>query len=237
VLLCGKKNDMIDEILNSQQTAAFRSRAAVLDELAISHRLSLMVGRAKYGLPEDFAFAIKSIESVVHTNPVIHEYDLSLRFEVITKRKDIITALRSILTTKHGVEARTTTTSFNVLPPSLANFVRRSRQFLNFSEVKISRDKSHLETITDNHLRYYPSEDDRLSDGKRVDHVPALTLIDIALSINGTAHDHSNIAAEFLNYTDPRIPFDIVQRKDLSAVEFVQNGETVALVELTACPN
>ena len=67
--------------------------------------------------------------------------------------------------------------------------------------------------------------------------MPALTLIDIALSVNGMAHDHSNIAAEFLNYTDPRIPFDIVERKDLSAVEFVQNGETVALVVLTGCAN
>ena len=67
--------------------------------------------------------------------------------------------------------------------------------------------------------------------------MPALTLIDIALSVNGMAHDHSNIAAEFLNYTDPRIAFDIIQRKDLSAVEFVQNGETVAFVELTACQN
>lgn len=223
--------------IRDPQTAAFRSRATVLNELAISHRLSLLFGRAKYALPEDFAFAIKSIESVVHNIDAVDQYHVSLRFEIITKRKDIVTALRSTLTTKHGVEARLTTTSFNVLPPSLANFVRRSRQFLDFAEVKMSRDKSHLETITDNHLRYYPSEDDRLSDGKRVDHVPALTLIDIALSLNGMAHNLSNIAAEFLNYTDPRIAIDIVQRKDLSAVEFVQNGETVALVELTACGN
>ena len=231
------KTEMIDEILNSQQTAVSRSRSAVLNELAISHRLSLLFGRSKYGLPEDFAFAIKSIESVVHSIDMCDEYDLSLRFEVITRRKDIITALRSILITNYGGESRTTTTSFNVLPPSLANFVRRSRQFAEFADVKMSRDKSHLETITDNHLRYYPSEDDRLSDGKRVDHVPALTLIDIALSVNGIADDHSNISAEFLNYTDPRIPFDIIQRKDLTAVEFVQNGETVAVVELTACAN
>src|SRR5690349_15287497 len=101
---------MIDEIRNS---------------LAVSHRLSLLFGRAKYGLPEDFAFAIKSIECVIHSIDVCGEHDLSLRFEVITKRKDIVTALRSILTTKHDVEARTTTTSFNVLPPSLANFIRR----------------------------------------------------------------------------------------------------------------
>ena len=222
---------MIDEILNSQQTAVFRSRATVLDELALSHRLSLLVGRDKYRLPEDFTFAIKSIESVVHNIDVVDQHDLSLRFEVIARRKDIITALRSTLVTNYGVEARTTTTTFNILPPSLANFVRRSRQFLDFADVKMSRDKSHLETITDDHFKYYPSEDDRLSDGRRVDHVPALTLIDIALSVNGTAPD---ISAEFLNYTDPRLAFEIMLKKDHGSVEFVQNGQLVAIVK---CPN
>ena len=219
--------------IRDTQAAAFRSRATVLNELAISHRLSLLVGRAKYGVPEDFAFAIKSVESVVHSIDAVDEYNVSLRFEVITKRKDTITALRSTLVTKYGVEARITTTSFNVLPPSLANFVRRARQFLDFSDVKMSRDKSYLSTIADNHFRYYPSEDDRLSDGRRVDHVPALTLIDIALSVNGMAHEGSNISAEFLNYTDPRLAFDIVQKKDHSAAEFVQNGQLVAIVYIS----
>jgi hypothetical protein len=179
-------------------------------------------------LPEDFSFAINSIESAVHSIDVVNEFNLSLRFEVVTKRKDKITALRSILVTKYGVEARTTTTSFNVLPPSLANFVRRARQFVDFSEVKISRDKSQLETVAGNHFKYYPAEADRLSDGRRVDHVPALTLIDIALSVDTEKALDSNISAEFLNYTDPRIPFEIVQKK--GATEFVQNGQLVAIV-------
>jgi hypothetical protein len=251
--MCGK--EMIAEILNSHyggasllnysesddgirfqlpspitdpQAAAFRSRATVLNELAISHRLSLLVGRHKYELPEDFAFAIKSVESVLHSIDVVDDYEVSLRFEVITRRRDTITALKSTLTTKHGAEARITTTSFNVLPPSLANFVRRARQFLDFSDVKMSRDKSHISTVTDNHFKYYPSEADRLSDGRRVDHVPALTLIDIALSM--TPEQSKNISAEFLNYTDPRLEFDIRKRTDHSAIEFAQNGQSVAIV-------
>lgn len=219
--------------LRDPQAAVFRSRATILNELAISHRLSLLVGRRKYGLPEDFAFAIKCVESLVHSIDKVDQYDASLRFEIITRRRDAVTALRSTLVTKYGVEARTTTTSFNVLPPSLANFVRRARRFLDFSDVKISRDKSDLEIVGDNHFRYFPSEDDRLSDGRRVDHVPALTLIDIALSINGMpgkAAVHSNVSAEFLNYTDPRLPFDIVQKKDHTATKFTQNGELTALV-------
>lgn len=223
--------------IRDTQAAQFRSRAPALNELAVSHRLSLLVGPVKYGLPEDFAFAIKSVESAAHSVDEVDEYDVSLRFEVIARRKDSITALRSTLVTKYGVEARTTVTSFNVLPPSLVNFVRRSRQFLDFADVKMSRDTSSLSTVADNHLRYYPSEDDRLSDGRRVDHVPALTLIDIALWVNGTAQPGavcSNISAEFLNYTDPRLEFDILQKEDQSAVEFVQNGQAVAVVHVTA---
>ena len=219
--------------ITDRQTGVFRSRATVLNELAVSHRLSLLVGRGKYGVPEDFAFAIKSVETVAHSIDVVDEYDVSLCFEVITKRRDTITALRSTLATKYGVGSRITITSFNVLPPSLANFVRRARQFSDFADVKISRDKSYLSTVADNQFRYYPSEDDRLSDGRRVDHVPALTLIDIALFVDSLAHQgavYSNISAEFLNYTDPRLAFDIVQKKDHSGMEFVQNGQLVAVV-------
>jgi hypothetical protein len=226
--------------IRDRQTAGFRSRAPVLNELAVSHRLSLLVGRGKYGVPEDCAFAIKSVETSVRSIDVVDECSVSLRFEVTAKRHDTITALRSTLVTKHGVEACMTITSFNVLPPSLANFVRRARQFLDFADVKISRDRSYLSTVADNHFRYYPSEDDRLSDGRRVDHVPALTLIDIALFVNRMAHQgavYSNISAEFLNYTDPRLAFDIVQKKDQSAMEFVQNGRLVAIVYTRECPD
>jgi hypothetical protein len=215
---------MIADILNTH------SRAPVLNELAISHRLSLLLGRSQYGLPEDFAFAIKSVESFVHSIDPVDEYELSLRFEIISRRRDTITALKSTLVTKHGAEARTTTTSFNILPPALVNFVRRSRQFMNFSDVKMDRDESQLSTIGENHFRYFPSEADRLSDGQRVDHVPALTLIDIALSLNGNAAN-PNISAEFLNYTDPRTEFDIVDKKNV--LDFLQNGQLTAQVKLS----
>lgn len=225
--------------IRDRQTAAFRSRATVLNELAVSHRLSVLVGRGKYGIPEDFAFAIKSIEAVARGIDAVDECDVSLRFEVISKRRGTITALSSTLVTKYGDEARSTTTSFNVLPPSLANFVRRARQFVDFADVKMSRDRSYFSIVADNHFRYFPSEDDRLSDGRRVDHVPALTLIDIALFVNRMAHqgaDYSNVSAEFLNYTDPRLAFDIVKKKDHGAMEFMQNGQLVAIVYNRECP-
>lgn len=225
--------------IRDTQTAVFRSRATVLNELAVSHRLSLLVGRGKCGVPGDFAFAIKSVETSAHSIDVVDECDMALRFEVITKRHHTITALRSTLVTKYGVEARVTTTSFNVLPPSLANFVRRARQFADVADVTMGRENSCLSTVADNHFRYYPSEDDRRSDGRRVDHVPALTLIDIALFVDGMAHQgavYSNISAEFLNYTDPRLAFDIVQKNDLRAMEFVQNGQLVAIVHNRECP-
>jgi hypothetical protein len=217
--------------ITDRQTAVFRSGAAVLNELAVSHRLSLLIGRGKNRVPEAFSFAIRSVETAAHSIDTVDEYDVSLRFEVVAGRRDTITAFRSILLTKYGIEARRTITSFNVLPPALANFVRRTRQFMEFADVKISRDKSYISTVAENHLRYYPSEDDRLSDGRRVDHVPALTLIDIALSVDSAhrATAYSNISAEFLNYTDPRLAFDILQKKDHS-MEFMQSGKLVAIV-------
>jgi hypothetical protein len=69
--------------------------------------------------------------------------------------------------------------------------------------------------------------------------VPALVLIDIALYLNRLAHQgpvYANISAEFLNYTDPRLAFDIVLKKDHHAVEFVQNGQLVAIVYNRECP-
>jgi hypothetical protein len=222
-----------------QQAAAFRSQATIFNDLAISHRLSLVVGRSKYGLLDDSAFAIKSIETAAHSIDPVDGYDLSLRFDAFARRHDTITALRSTLVTKCDVEARITITSFNVLPPSLANFVRRSRKFMDFRDVKMSRDTSCLSTVADNHFRYYPSEEDRLSDGRRVDHVPALALIDIAILVGKVIHPgaaRSSISAEFLNYTDPRLEFDIVLKKDHGTVEFVQNGQPVAIVHNRDCP-
>lgn len=225
--------------LRDAQTAAFRSQATALNELAVSHRLSLLIGRGKYGLPEDFAFAIKSVETAVRDGEGKDACDVSLRFEVLARRHDTMTALRSTLVTEHGVEARTTTTTFNVLTPSLANFVRRARQFADFADVRMSRDESYLSALADNHYRYFPSEADRLSDGRRVDHVPALILIDIALSIGRMARQEaadSNLSAEFLNYTDPRQPFDILRRSEDGALEFVQDGRSVAVVSIGECP-
>src|SRR5579872_3459175 len=174
--------------IRDTQTAVFRSREGVLNELAVSHRLSLLLGRGKCGVPEKFTFAIKSVETVAHTIDVVAEYKVSLHFEVTSERQGTPKALRSTLVTKHGGEARVTITSFNVLPPSLANFIRRARQFVDFADVRMIRDKSCLLSVADNHFRYYPSEDDRLSDGRRVDHVPALTLIDIACFVNTITH-------------------------------------------------
>lgn len=225
--------------IRDTQTAVFRSREGVLNELAVSHRFSLLIGRGKYGVSTESAFAIKSVQTTASGIDPSGEYEVSLRFEVISRRQGVITALRSTLVTKYGVEANRTITSFRILSPSLAHFVRRGRQFIDFADVKISRDKSCLSTVADKHFRYHPSEDDRLSDGERVDHVPALTLIDIALFVNRMAHQetvYSNIAADFLSYTDPRLPFDIVQRIDQSVIEFVQHDQLVATVCYHECP-
>lgn len=218
------------------QSAAFRSAAPALNDLAVSHRLSLAAGRGKCGVPEDFAFAIKSIATWVHApddDGVPDGHVVSLRFEVVARRRDAVTALRSTLVTRHDAQARTTATLFNVMPPSLVSFVRRARQFVDFADVAMSRDEASLTAVADDHFRYQPSEADRLSDGRRVDHVPALNLIDLALFVDAMAHGKAawpDLSAEFLNYTDPRLAFDILLKRNEGAVELVQDGQPVAVI-------
>jgi hypothetical protein len=206
----------------------FRSRAAVLNELAIGHRLSMLTARAKCGIAQDFAFAIKSVETSAGTASTTGDYEVDLGFEVLASRRGAVTALSSTLVARYRGEARTVTMRFNVLPPSLIGFVRRGRQFADFADVAMSREEPELVAAGDGRFTYYASEQDRLSDGCRVDYVPALKLIDLALLIGGTAGP--GLSAEFLNYTDPRRPFDLVVDRESGSVEFVQGGEPVAIV-------
>jgi hypothetical protein len=223
-----------DECRDPEGTV-FRSGAPVLQELALSHRLSVAAGRGLDGVPAESAFAIQSIKSSAQTIDAADASDLSLRCEIVARRRGSVTAFRATLVTNYGGDARVTVASFKVLPPALANFVRRTRGFLEFADVKIARNESSLAAVAEDQFRYYPSEDDRLSDGRRVDHVPALVLIDIALCVNSMGRQRaacSNLSAEFLKYTDPRVAFDIVRRKDGGAVEFVQEDQLVAIVSV-----
>lgn len=220
--------------LEDPQTARFRTQAAALNDLAIGHRLSVLLARGHCGVPQDHAFAIDSLETAASEGDGSSGYEISLRFEVTARRYNAVTALRSTLVTRQGSEARTTLMSFNVLPPSLASFVRRERKFQDFADVKMGREESVLARVAGDRFRYHPSEADRLSDGRRVDHVPALNLVDIALWVDGLARPaaaaHPGISAEFVSYTDPRLSIYIQLKRDEGAVEFVQNDQLVAVV-------
>jgi hypothetical protein len=226
----GEVRFRLAEGLRDPQTAAFRSPSRALDALAVSHRLSLPAGRAICGVPEDSGFAIKSAETRSVGGKAGDGCLVSLRVEAAINRHGAVTALTSTLVTEDEAEARTTVTAFNVMPASLVSFVRRSRQFLDFAEVRMSRDEPELVAVADDHFEYRASESDRLSDGRRVDHVPALTLIDLALHLDGKARQ--SITADFLSYADPRTAFDILLDPKRSAVEFRQNGRAVASVRL-----
>lgn len=215
------------------QWSTFRSGASLLNELAISHRLSILIGRSKHKISDDFSLAIKSIDCATMPTEPVDGYHYALHLELteeIENRKKT-TTLKSIFSKKHGNEILEIVTLFNVVQPSLVAFVRRTRKFSDYADVKMDRDDSHLVTIDENHIEYFPSESDRLSDGKRVDHVPALTIIDIALSV-GKMKDldltRPGLSAKFLSYTDPRQAFDIFQDADHGIVKFIQNDQVVA---------
>lgn len=210
----------------------FRSRSAALQQMALSHRISLTLGRANYKLSDDAVFVIESVATSGHRVVEAGCCNVTLQCDVTSRRRGTITGFRSILSIEHAVHARVTTMCLSVLPPALASFVRRARGFVDCADVEIAAGSS-LVRVAANRFRYQPSEDDRVSGGRRVDHVPALTLVDIALQVNETAGQwpiEPDLSVQFLHYTDPRIAFEIVQQADRSAMEFLQGGRVVAVV-------
>jgi len=157
----------------------------------------------------------------------------SLKFDVISRRHNSITELLVTLSSQNATDRTETSMVFGVMPPSLVKFVRQSRAFMDYLESRIDVEKPTLRTISDNRLQYTPSESDRISDGERVDHVPALVLIDLAIMVLGIDHSSgsdTSLDAEFSNYTDPRIPIDIVRSRPSGAVEFRQRDQVTAYV-------
>ncbi|WP_404337965.1 hypothetical protein AB2M62_03870 [Sphingomonas sp. MMS12-HWE2-04] len=220
----------VPEPLIDPQSMAFRSHAGVLNDMAVSHRLSLAVGRHKFGMPEDSAFAIRRIEASAGRHGTAMAREIELHFEVTAKRYGAVTGLKTVLLIG-GATGRAVTTTFDVIPSALATFVRRERKFLDFAEVAMGGTEPQLSIIAEGRFRYHPSEGDRVSDGRRVDHVPALTLIDIAMSVaeNGSPGTAGpSLWAEFFSYTDPRISFDILT--EAGSMIFVQNDKRVAIV-------
>jgi hypothetical protein len=217
------------------QLVTFRSASTLLNALAIAHRLSLALARDRYAIGQGSRFAIKSIgskNSKLSDGPAGRCRN-SLRFDVVSRRHNSITELLVTLSSQHATGGTETSIVFGVMPPSLVKFVRQSRAFMDYLESSIDVEKPTLRTISDNRLEYTPSESDRISDGERVDHVPALVLIDLAIMILGTDHlpgDDTSLTAEFSNYTDPRIPIDIVRSRPSGAVEFRQRDQVTAYV-------
>jgi hypothetical protein len=167
------------------QRVTFRSAPALLNALAIAHRLSLALARDRYAIGQDSRFAIKSINSKNSklSNDLAGRCRNSLKFDVISRRHNSITELLVTLSSQNATDRTETSMVFGVMPPSLVKFVRQSRAFMDYLESRIDVEKPTLRRISDNRLQYTPSESDRISDGERVDHVPALVLIDLAIMV------------------------------------------------------
>lgn len=224
--------------------ARFRNQAPVLNALAVSHRLSLLASRSTLGLPEDCAFAIRGIEAGIcdeggkagagvgpasgpASGPAC---SVALRLAVTARRYGAVTGLKTVLHLDQTGAAWRVTTAFDVLSAALAGFIRRERRFLDFADTAIAGGAARLAQVSQGHFHYIPAESDRISDGRRVDHVPALTIIDIAMLVAGKEGEvpRAALSAEFLRYADPRSPFDIVSND--GEVVFAQDGEDVARI-------
>ena len=120
------------------------------------------------------------------------------------------------------------------MTPSVDRFIRLSRNFSNFAEVAVER---QFGLVTDNGFNqfiYSPAEIDRLVDGKRVDHIPAIRLIDIILSslVKPHASNFIHVTMEFYRYIDPRRVFEFHIDPLEYQVTILQDESLVAVMNL-----
>ena len=215
------------------QTEEFRSAAAILNAFAVSHRLSLLAWRHKYRPPAGSVVVMKSIESAADGLAFAPACAIVLRLDAVSDRRGRMKSFRSTVNARSGAAARTTTALFDVIPPLLVKFLSRERQLVDPSDLGMSRRQPVLARIGDRRFRYCPFEETPHSGGKPADHVPALTLIDLALFCNSSIDPgavYRNVSAEFLDYADPRTALEVALRPDSGAVDFVQRDRVVATV-------
>ena len=214
--------------LQDPDTNGFRSAAAQLNELAVAHRLSMAFACGAFGLAPDSGFAIKSLSCRRVSNAFkgLDRYELVLRSSLGQRRA--ATELGATLTRWGQGACHKTNLIFTVMPAAVVRFVRRERGFANYHEAAVEGTGTVGHAGLTGELIYSPSETDRLLEGARTDHIPALVLIDIIVST--VLHDRPppNLLVQFTRYIDPRIPFSMQPCGHGATVTVYQGGMLVA---------
>lgn len=213
--------------LRDPDVKTFRSTAPLLNDLGVAHRLSVAFARGKFGFPSDSGFAIKSISTIPLPGLLTdsNRYNIVLRWSPTQRRS--VAELGATVTRYSGFESYETNLVFTVLPAALVRFVRHQRNFTDYRDVAVAGTASVTATSHAGHVTYSPAEADRLTDGERADHVPALVIIDIIFSTTLFGRAPPSIFVSFLRYLDPRDPF-CIRADEEGSVSVNQGGVLVA---------
>ncbi|MGE7064565.1 hypothetical protein ACQKI5_23595 [Agrobacterium tumefaciens] len=215
-----------DAEIIDRQFETFRSPDGVLNDLAIIHRLAVTAGRHKFGAHEGARLAIKSIKAAKSLGAYRQSHDLRLKLHAISQRKGITTSFSADAISTHGHRVVRIKVVFDVIPAALVSFLRQGQTAAPIEETS-------GEGLGSNYVIYQPDDRDNISDGERVDHIPALRLIDIGLGIalkEGLSTIVSTINASFISFIDPQRPVCITWTTDEAHLHFIQNYKKAAAV-------
>lgn len=214
----------------------YRHQSSWFNHLVMAHRLAIPSAKDWLSLPIDHGFAISSMHLTVRSGSSRPSDVLAMRFLAERNARGTAAAVVARYWARGSGQCCRVEARFQLVPAALAGFIRRGRNFADFDQVSIDQPQAGLVRVRADRWTFVPGESDRLVDGNRVDHVPALILIDRSLDaleqLRGPTFLQS-LSARFMHYADPRHPIEM----ELDAVgdlHLHQNGEEIARLNVVA---
>lgn len=212
----------------------YRSQSDWLNQLALAHRLAVPIARDWLDLPSDHGFAISSMQLAIGPKPAKRGHALAMRLVVERNQRGLPVAIQARLWSRQGGALARVEIRFQLVPAALVGFIRRGRDFSDFASSSIDQPRPGLVPDGPRGVIFYPGESDRLVDGERVDHVPALVLIDRSIDafagLSGLG-SLGAINASFTRYADPRRPISIELDAKMR-LHLQQDGEEIARIHV-----
>ncbi|MFD2408195.1 hypothetical protein ACFSVK_24605 [Azorhizophilus paspali] len=212
--------------------ATVLSNTSLVSIVTAARTLCLSVIHDSFGLDRSVVISVKAIRCRrMEPSTGGHGYDLS--FEVQEAKGPRIDTVGANVVQSFATGTYETQFSFGIIPQSFDRFIRLSRNFTDYSELAMPHDQGEVLSTSDNGYTYRAGELDRLINGKRTDHIPAIRLLAIAISGPFATAEKDLVSAsiEFFKYSDPRKTLSVERSGTVGVMK--QDAETVARFELT----
>jgi len=216
-------------------------RTAIWNDISVARQLTQAFLRDHLDLEADAGFTISLLrrteaeaQSVAQSNESIEGHVYRMRIEPAESRRGRIESAQATYEYGRALSKICVVFEFGVLPSSAVRFIRKRRNFSDFMEFQIEPPSAIVSKISDWNYKYRSGENDRLIDGVRADHVPALTVVRFVLSaLPISAPAHREFSLRFEQYLDPRSEFDLGFDRNFSEVEILQDGARTVLGQIS----